>query len=73
MNGEMITMMEKQTISHLYRVDNYSIRKIVQRRGCSRITIRQVIREHLYVLHDTKRNCPFYPQPNYAVAKIGKY
>lgn len=46
----MITMTEKQTIIHLYRVDNYSIRKIAQTMGRSRNTIRRVIREYLGVV-----------------------
>ena len=43
-------MTEKQTIIHLYRVDNYSIRKIAQTMGRSRNTIRRVIREYLGVV-----------------------
>lgn len=40
-------MTEKQTIIHLYRVDNYSIRKIAQATGRSRNTVRRIIREYL--------------------------
>ena len=50
MNGRMITMTDKQTIIHLYRVDNFSIRKISRTVNRSRNTVRRIIREYLLTL-----------------------
>lgn len=43
-------MTEKKTIIHLYRVDNFSIRKISRTVNRSRNTVRRIIREYLLAL-----------------------
>ena len=49
-------MTEKQTIIHLYRVNNYSIRKIAQTVGRSRNTVRRIVREYLGAIDTSTPN-----------------